>query len=94
MRRLDPKSDVGANFRRYNEKLKDSYGIDLTKMSYEDLEKPIIGAAFARAYFLKIDDPIPEDLKGQAEYWKDHYNTIEGDGTVARFVREALFKNI
>lgn len=94
MRRLDSEADVGGNVRRYNEQLKDSYGIDLTQMSYEDLEQPIIGAAFARAYLLTVPESIPSDLQEQGEYWKKYYNTVLGKGTPARFVREARFKRI
>lgn len=86
-RRLQAK-DIGANVKRYNKKLKDTFNIDLTKVSYEDLDKPIISAAFARAYLLIFPDSIPTDLKGQANYWKNNYNTGAGKGTVARFVRE------
>jgi len=94
IRRLDPEADVGGNVRRYNEQLKDSYGIDLSQMSYEDLEQPIIGAAFARAYLLTVPETIPTDLQEQGEYWKKYYNTVLGKGTPARFVREARFKRI
>ena len=94
IRRLDPESDVGGNVRRYNEQLKDSYGIDLTQMSYEDLEQPFVGAAFARAYLLTVPESIPTDLQEQGEYWKKYYNTVLGKGTPARFVREAKFKRI
>tara|TARA_B100001939_G_C16940453_1_gene618103 strand:+ start:178 stop:2676 length:2499 start_codon:yes stop_codon:yes gene_type:complete len=86
-RRLQAK-DIGANVKRYNKKLKDTFNIDLTEVSYEDLDKPIISAAFARAYLLIFPDPIPTDLKGQANYWKNNYNTGAGKGTVSRFVRE------
>lgn len=94
IRRLDPESDIGSNIKRYNEKIKDAYGIDLSKMSYKDLEQPIVGAAFARAYLLTIPEEIPTDLQEQGEYWKEYYNTILGKGTASRFVREARFKKI
>lgn len=94
IRRLDPQSDIGSNIKRYNEKIKDAYGIDLSKMSYKDLEQPIVGAAFARAYLLTIPEKIPTDLQEQGEYWKKYYNTILGKGTASRFVREARFKKI
>lgn len=94
IRRLDPESDIGSNIKRYNEKIKDAYGIDLSKMSYKDLEQPIVGAAFARAYLLTIPEEIPTDLQEQGEYWKKYYNTILGKGTASRFVREARFKKI
>jgi hypothetical protein len=94
MRRLDPNADVGANVRRYNEKLKNELGLDLTKMSYEDLEKPIVSIAFARAYLLTVDEPIPTNIKEQGKYWKQYYNTSAGKGTARRFSREGRNLNI
>ena len=94
MRRLDPNADVGANIRRYNEQLKKELGLDLTKMSYEDLEQPIVAAAFARAYLYTVPKPIPTDIKEQGGYWKKYYNTSSGKGTSRRFVREGKNLNI
>ena len=94
IRRLDPEADVGGSVRRYNDQLKDAYGIDLSQMSYEDLEQPIIGAAFARAYLLTVPEPIPVSKREQSEYWKKYYNTALGKGTPERFVRETTFKGI
>ena len=94
MRRLDPNADVGANIRRYNEQLKKELGLDLTKMSYEDLEQPIVAAAFARAYLYTIPKPIPTDITEQGGYWKEYYNTSSGKGTSRRFVKEGKNLNI
>jgi hypothetical protein len=43
--------------------------------------------AMARTYFLKWSEPIPEDLDGQADYWKRLYNTWRGKGTVQRYMQ-------
>jgi len=94
IRRLDPNADVGANIRRYNEQLKKELGLDLTKMSYEDLEQPIVAVAFARAYLYTIPKSIPTDITEQGGYWKKYYNTSSGKGTSRRFVREGKNLNI
>ena len=94
IRRLNPNADVGANIRRYNERLIKERGLDLTKMSYEDLEQPIVAAAFARAYLYTIPKPIPTDITEQGGYWKKYYNTSSGKGTSRRFVREGKNLNI
>ncbi len=94
IRRLNPNADVGANIRRYNERLKKERGLDLTKMSYEDLEQPIVAAAFARAYLYTVPKPIPTDINEQGGYWKKYYNTSSGKGTSRRFVREGKNLNI
>ena len=91
---MTPAADVGANVRRYNEQLKKELGLDLTQMSYEDLEKPIVSIAFARAYLLTVNDAIPTDIKEQGKYWKKYYNTSAGKGTSRRFTREGKNLNI
>ena len=94
MRRLDPNADVGGSVRRYNEQLKDKIGLDLTEMSYEDLQQPIVSMAFARAYLLTVPKSIPTNIKEQGEYWKKYYNTSAGKGTARRFSREGKRFNI
>lgn len=36
----------------------------------------------ARIHYLRVSESIPEDLRGQAGYWKSYYNTRLGKGTV------------
>lgn len=74
---------------RAAEKLKDELGLDIATMTEADLDKPLVGAAFARLYFIGIQEPIPADLAGQAAYWKRHYNTALGQGTPEQFVENA-----
>jgi hypothetical protein len=38
--------------------------------------------AMARIMYLRFKDPIPDTLHGQAEYWKQHWNTRLGSGTI------------
>ena len=40
----------------------------------------------ARMHLAKFCDPIPADIPSQAQYWKKHYNTEAGDGTVEKFI--------
>ena len=41
------------------------------------------GCGLARLLYWSIPSPLPEagDWKGQAAYWKAHYNTVHGKGT-------------
>ena len=45
------------------------------------------GAGVCRLCYYRKPDPIPiaGDLEGQAHYWKDHYNTHLGAGTVSKY---------
>lgn len=40
--------------------------------------------AMARAFYLRVPEPLPaaDDVEGLAKYWKDHWNTYLGAGTV------------
>ncbi|MDT0635088.1 hypothetical protein [Spectribacter hydrogenoxidans] len=42
--------------------------------------------AMARIHYLRVPKPLPaaDDLDGLAGYWKAHYNTFAGAGTVAQ----------
>ncbi len=48
------------------------------------------GCAMARVHYLRVPEPLPaaDDLHGLAAYWKAHYNTARGAGTVAAFIRD------
>lgn len=37
-------------------------------------------------YWYRSADPIPQHLIGQAEYWKEHWNTSSGAGTVEDYL--------
>lgn len=42
--------------------------------------------AIARLIYFRDKLPIPEDLEGQAAYWKRVWNTVEGRGTEAQYL--------
>ena len=42
--------------------------------------------AMCRVHYLRVPSPIPFALSGQAHYWKDHYNTYKGAGTVKQYI--------
>ena len=46
------------------------------------------GAAVCRLCYYRKPDALPEagDIEGQAAFWKEHYNTIFGAGTVSKYV--------
>ena len=86
-RRLNPDTDVGKSTREYNEYLKINKGIDLTKVSFDDLNRPDIGAAASRAILLSFPGAIPETRKGRAQYWKDNWNK-SGAGTPEKYLKD------
>ena len=42
--------------------------------------------AFCRLCYRRVPDPIPNNLNDMAKYWKKHYNTEKGKGTVKHFL--------
>ena len=42
--------------------------------------------AMSRVFYRRIAEAIPADLKGQAEYYKKHYNTNAGAATIREYV--------
>jgi len=54
-------------------------------------------AAMCRVHYLRVPKALPEagDLEGQADYWKEYYNTFLGAGTVEEYIenyQEATFR--
>ena len=45
-----------------------------------------LAAAFCRLYYRRKPGAIPGTIPGRAAYWKKHYNTIRGKGTVDHYV--------
>jgi hypothetical protein len=43
--------------------------------------------AMCRVFYLRKPGAIPLTLKSQAEYWKKHYNTYLGAGSVEEYIR-------
>lgn len=46
--------------------------------------------AMARVKYYRIKEPIPSSLDGKANYWKQHYNTAGGAGSVEEFKNNYL----
>jgi hypothetical protein len=42
--------------------------------------------AMARLHYKRKNIPTPKDLEGQAAFWKEHYNTPQGKGTVEEYI--------
>ncbi len=80
-------SDIWNNFLAYKDELyellEDEYTdeLDLTaNLRYATI--------MARLHYYRVKEPLPaaDDLEAQARYWKDHYNTHLGKGTVDHFM--------
>lgn len=66
------------------------FGIDWRLVQWQDLRKPLYSGLAARLFLSNIPAAIPpaNDLRAQGQYWKVHYNSASGAGTVDKFVRD------
>ena len=64
-------------------------------MQWIDLRKPLYSGLGARLLLSTIQSPIPlaSDISAQAQFWKQHYNTATGTGTVQIFIENAITLN-
>ena len=63
------------------------------KLTGDDIEMSVISnmavqAGLCRLHYRRDKDPLPswDDLEGQGKYWKKHYNTVKGKGTIKHFM--------
>ena len=87
----DPNRKKGAGMRRYINKIKKEHGIDLRKISYDDLNNPEIGTAATRALLKLIPDPIGETPEQRAVQWKKDWNSERGAGTVEKYLTDLKY---
>lgn len=79
---------IQAGLKKYRDQIKAKLGIDWTETTWNDLEKPLYSGLAARLFLARLSAPIPTDLESQAQYWKTHYNTEAGSGTVQKFIKD------
>ena len=68
--------------------IQNAAGINWQSVTWEDLRKPIYSGIAARLFLLNNPTVIPTTVRGQAQYWKEYYNTEKGKGTVQDFINK------
>jgi len=87
---MEPRTevDIWDNYLKFNHKLRDSLATlgylrpDASALVY-DLRYQIL---MARIHYLRVPYALPTSTVGQARYWKVHYNTVAGKGTVKKYI--------
>jgi len=80
--------DKNSRYSGFVQTFKDATNMDLTKVQYSALGNDTLSIAFGRLYLMQLTaEEIPNTLNGRAAYWKKHYNTPAGAGTVAKYIR-------
>lgn len=72
------------------ELIREAFGIDIHLVEHDDLDfAPLVCFILTRLKYKRIPEPIPSTVEGRAEYWKEHYNTVLGKGTVEEYIKNA-----
>ena len=86
-------ADVYDNFFRFKPQWENTVVKLASKNFYNERDDELIfnlrySCAIARVIYWRVSAPLPsyDDVAGLAEYWKRHYNTVDGAGTVEQFI--------
>lgn len=85
------RKDIDNNFLKYRPVLRGlvrDYAVSGLNLDDQLVFNLAYAVAMARVHFYRVPDALPDhdDLIGLAGYWKKHYNTVLGAGTVDHFI--------
>ena len=81
--------DIWENFILYRKPyIEAMYKLGLIEndLTFSILTNISLACAFCRIFYRRMPGPIPGSLPGRAAYWKKHYNTAKGKGSVDRYI--------
>lgn len=71
--------------------IKRNFKLNINDVRHRELAySPFLSLLFCRLFYKLRPDPIPQKLHDRAKYWKKHYNTKIGKGSVEEYVKNAL----
>jgi len=83
-------NDIVNNYLRYHpnivEKIKQIAKTNVLS-SVDLINNDKLAICMCRVHYLRVPEPIPNDLSGWAKYWKKWYNTAKGRGTEQEFIK-------
>ena len=84
-------NDCLVNFLKYKPdllaKILKVSGLDQFPDAEEMVNNDVFAACMCRVRYLRASGAIPKTIDGQAKYWKQHYNTRLGKGTVEEYLK-------
>lgn len=86
----DTINDVIENYLYYRKPLMDKLvkmGLDESDPNWSVMTNIAVATAFCRLKYRRDSEPIPKNLKQQAQYWKRVYNSELGKGTIEHFIK-------
>ena len=85
--------DIWKNFLKYKPRLA-KLVLEISGLREPDFKaletNDTYACAMCRVHYFRVKEPIPTTLNGYAYYWKQHYNTPKGKGTISEFINNYL----
>lgn len=86
----DTHDDIWANYLRYRAEVQESIMIACGIGGEQCISGRLLwdlryATLMCRVHYRRVTAALPSDIDGMAHYWKDHYNTELGAGTVDEF---------
>lgn len=82
-----PFKDIKNRNMKLRDKILKELGVDLQLIQWDDLRyNDFLSLLFTRLFYRLKGDPIPKTIEDRAKYWKLHYNTSAGKGTVEHYL--------
>lgn len=82
-----PFDDIKKRNMRLRAKILDELKIDIALVGWDDLRyNQFLALLFTRLHYWLKGDPIPKTIEERAAYWKTHYNTSAGKGTIEHYL--------
>lgn len=81
-------NDIWNNFLKYKKDLASKIeSLKIVGLSIQDNLKYNLAYATAmcRIHYYRVKEAIPDNIYGQAKYWKKYYNTELGKGTIEEY---------
>lgn len=68
-------------------KVVEEFGVDIRKAHHAELDvSPLLATVFCRLFYKLIPESFPDTVVKRADYWKRHYNTVMGKGTIEGYL--------
>lgn len=82
--------DIWTNYLNFRPRLCRAVQRLSTWSEDELVNNPVYACAMARLQYLRAPAPLPpaSDIEAQARYWKAHYNSRLGKGTVEKYIKD------
>lgn len=82
-----PFQDIRDRSIKLRPKILKELKIDISLVEWDDLRyNQFLSLLFTRLHYWLKGDPIPATIEERAKYWKRHYNTVQGKGTVEHYL--------